>query len=385
MIEFKNVRKSFKDKTVIKDLNLTIEDGQFVAIIGASGCGKTTTLKMINRLIEPTAGKILIDGKNIEKMNKTELRRKIGYVIQQMGLFPHMTVRQNIELIQKLEKKEDKIISKNTEKLMEIMDLDGTEYLDKYPQDLSGGQQQRIGVARALANNPSIVLMDEPFSALDPITRQSLQTEVRRLHEKMKTTIVFVTHDMDEAIKIADKICIMKDGVVVQYDKPEVILKHPANDYVREFIGKNRIWDSPEMIKVSDIMIDNPITCLPDYTREECIEKMVAHHIDTLMVVEKTKKFLGIVNRKGLYITQKRDARADEIMHRKFFTAHPNESIVEVLKRVDEYDVTTIPVVNDDETLAGLITSSSLISALGSQYINDGDDNDSEQSGKGAL
>ena len=379
MIEFKNVRKNFKDKTVIKDLNLTIEDEQLVAIIGASGCGKTTTLKMINRLIDPTSGTILIDGQDINKMNKTELRRKIGYVIQQMGLFPHMTVRENIELIQKLEKKDPKIIEKNTEKLMEIMDLDGDEYLDKYPQDLSGGQQQRIGVARALANNPSIVLMDEPFSALDPITRQSLQNEVRRLQEKMKTTIVFVTHDMDEAIKIADKICIMKDGVVVQYDQPEVILKHPANDYVRDFIGKNRIWDSPEMIQIRDIMIDNPITCQPDFTREECIEKMVAHHVDTLMVIEKTKHFLGIVNRKGLYMTQNRKARADEIMHRKFFTANPEQNIVEVLRQIEEYDVTTVPVVNDDGTLAGLMTSSSLISALGSQYIDD----DDVTSGKG--
>lgn len=379
MIEFQNVSKSFKDKTVIKNLDLTIEDGQLVAIIGASGCGKTTTLKMINRLIEPTSGKILIDGQDIKKINKTDLRRQIGYVIQQMGLFPHMTVRENIELIQKLEKKDPATIKKNTENLMKIMDLCGEEYLDKFPQDLSGGQQQRIGVARALANNPSIVLMDEPFSALDPITRQNLQNEVRRLHEKMKTTIVFVTHDMDEAIKIADKICIMKDGVIAQYDEPEVILKKPANDYVREFIGKNRIWDSPEMIKVKDIMIDNPITCLPDYTREECIEKMIAHHVDTLMVVKQDRTFMGIVNRKGLYTTHNRKAKAEEIMHRKFFTANPEENIVEVLRQVAEYDVTTVPVIDDQGKLAGLMTSSSLISALGSQYIDD------DESGKGAI
>ena len=379
MIEFQNVSKSFKDKTVIKNLDLTIEDGQLVAIIGASGCGKTTTLKMINRLIEPTSGKILIDGQDINKINKTDLRRKIGYVIQQMGLFPHMTVRENIELIQKLEKKDPTAINQNTDELMKIMDLCGEEYLDKFPQDLSGGQQQRIGVARALANNPSIILMDEPFSALDPITRQNLQNEVKRLHKKMNTTIVFVTHDMDEAIKIADKICIMKDGVIAQYDKPEVILKEPANDYVKEFIGKNRIWDSPEMIKVRDIMIDNPISCLPDFTREECIEKMVAHHIDTLMVIKEDNTFLGIVNRKGLYTTKSRRAKAEEIMHEKFFTAHPDENIVEVLKQIAEYDVTTVPVIDDEGKLAGLMTSSSLISALGSQYIDD------DQLGKGAL
>ncbi|HIW40281.1 MAG TPA: ATP-binding cassette domain-containing protein, partial [Candidatus Eubacterium pullicola] len=171
MIEFVNVSKEFKDKKVLHDISFTINDNELVAIIGASGCGKTTTLKMINRLIVPTKGKILIDGKNIEEIDKTELRRSIGYVIQQMGLFPHMTVKENIELIQKLEKKDPKEIEENTNRLMEIMDLDGDLYLNKYPSDLSGGQQQRVGVARALANNPKVILMDEPFSALDPITR----------------------------------------------------------------------------------------------------------------------------------------------------------------------------------------------------------------------
>ena len=212
MIEFQHVTKSFKDNKVLSDISLTIEDGELVAIIGSSGCGKTTTLKMINRLIRPTKGKIFIDGKDIEDMNKVEMRRSIGYVIQQAGLFPHMTVRENIELIQRLEKKDEEQISKNTEYLMDMVGLNGDEFLDRYPNDLSGGQQQRVGVARALANNPKIMLMDEPFSALDPMTRVSLQDELIALHEKVDKTIVFVTHDMDEAIKIADKICIMKDG-----------------------------------------------------------------------------------------------------------------------------------------------------------------------------
>lgn len=229
MIEFQHVTKSFKDNKVLSDISLTIEDGELVAIIGSSGCGKTTTLKMINRLIRPTKGKIFIDGKDIEDMNKVEMRRSIGYVIQQAGLFPHMTVRENIELIQRLEKKDEEQISKNTEYLMDMVGLNGDEFLDRYPNDLSGGQQQRVGVARALANNPKIMLMDEPFSALDPMTRVSLQDELIALHEKVDKTIVFVTHDMDEAIKIADKICIMKDGHILQYDTPEEILKNPAN------------------------------------------------------------------------------------------------------------------------------------------------------------
>ena len=386
MIEFRNVSKSFKDKTVIEDLDLTIEDGQLVAIIGASGCGKTTTLKMINRLIEPTSGTILIDGKDIKKISKTELRRQIGYVIQQMGLFPHMTVRENIELIEKLEKKDPGEIAKKTEELMEMMGLDGKDYLDKYPQDLSGGQQQRIGVARGLANNPSIILMDEPFSALDPITRASLQCEVKRIHEKMKNTIVFVTHDMDEAIKIADKICIMKDGLVEQYDSPEVILKEPASEYVQDFIGKNRIWDSPEMIKVKDIMIPNPITCTPDYKRDECIEKMVAHHIDTLMVIDSdtNREFLGVVNRKGLYWAPHRKSRADELMVAKHLTVQPEDSIVDVLQQVSDNDISTVPVLNHQDKLVGLITNSSLVSALSSQYIQPHDESIEENIGKEA-
>lgn len=371
MIEFVNVSKEFKDKKVLHDISFTINDNELVAIIGASGCGKTTTLKMINRLIVPTKGKILIDGKNIEEIDKTELRRSIGYVIQQMGLFPHMTVKENIELIQKLEKKDPKEIEENTNRLMEIMDLDGDLYLNKYPSDLSGGQQQRVGVARALANNPKVILMDEPFSALDPITRSNLQDELVELHRKMNTTIVFVTHDMDEAIKIADRIIIMKDGDIVQYDTPEEILKHPKNEFVQEFIGKNKIWDAPEYIKVEDIMITTPIVCSPDLTKNECVKKMVQHHIDTLIVVDEDGRYIGIVNRKGLYSTVLPWTNAKDMVNENAITASPDESILELLQYIEETDVTNIPVVDNNGYLKGLITSSSLISVLSSPYLDE--------------
>lgn len=371
MIEFVNVSKEFKDKKVLHDISFTINDNELVAIIGASGCGKTTTLKMINRLIVPTKGKILIDGKNIEEIDKTELRRSIGYVIQQMGLFPHMTVKENIELIQKLEKKDPKEIEENTNRLMEIMDLDGDLYLNKYPSDLSGGQQQRVGVARALANNPKVILMDEPFSALDPITRSNLQDELVELHKKMNTTIVFVTHDMDEAIKIADRIIIMKDGDIVQYDTPEDILKHPKNEFVQEFIGKNKIWDAPEYIKVEDIMITTPIVCSPDLTKNECVKKMVQHHIDTLIVVDEDGRYIGIVNRKGLYSTVLPWTNAKDMVNENAITASPDESILELLQYIEETDVTNIPVVDNNGYLKGLITSSSLISVLSSPYLDE--------------
>ncbi|MFA6709253.1 MAG: ABC transporter ATP-binding protein, partial [Fusobacterium sp.] len=227
MIEFKNISKRFKNVVVLKDLNLKIEEGELVTIIGESGCGKTTLLKMVNRLIEPTNGTILIRDNNIRKQNVIKLRRNIGYVIQQTGLFPHMTVRQNIELISKIEKKDPEILKTNTLNLMSMIGLEPGKFLDRYPTELSGGQQQRIGVARAFATDPEIILMDEPFSALDPLTRSDLQDELIELQSKLTKTIVFVTHDMDEAIKISDRICIMKNGKILQYDTPENILKNP--------------------------------------------------------------------------------------------------------------------------------------------------------------
>ena len=377
MIEFQHVTKSFKDNKVLSDISLTIEDGELVAIIGSSGCGKTTTLKMINRLIRPTKGKIFIDGKDIEDMNKVEMRRSIGYVIQQAGLFPHMTVRENIELIQRLEKKDEEQIRKNTEYLMDMVGLNGDEFLDRYPNDLSGGQQQRVGVARALANNPKIILMDEPFSALDPMTRVSLQDELIALHEKVDKTIVFVTHDMDEAIKIADKICIMKDGHILQYDTPEEILKNPANEFVENFVGKNRIWGSPEYIKVEDIMIENPVTCNGDLSRTRCVKRMKERHVDTLLVVDKNRKLQGMVNRKALYRAKNPLAAAETMMKTDVLTASPDDNILKLLKLIDEYDVGNIPVVDENEKVLGLITNSNLISTLSQQYLTE-DEEDTE-------
>ena len=223
MIEFKGITKSFKGNEVLKGINLEIQTGHLVAIIGGSGCGKTTLLKMINLLIHPTSGEILIDGEDITKYDVIKLRRRMGYVIQQTGLFPHMTIRENIQLISKLEKVEHKKLEDITIQMMNMVGLDPSVYLDRYPTELSGGQQQRVGVARAFATDPEIILMDEPFSALDPMTRSDLQDELVGLQSKLGKTIVFVTHDMDEAIKIADMICIMKDGKILQYDTPENI------------------------------------------------------------------------------------------------------------------------------------------------------------------
>ena len=370
MIEFKNVNKNFKNKKVLKDLSFNINKGELVSIIGASGCGKTTTLKMINRLINPSSGQILIDGENIASKDIIKLRRNVGYVIQQTGLFPHMTVRENIELISTIEKNDKKKISKKTVELMEMVGLEKDEYLDRYPTELSGGQQQRVGVARAFATNPEVILMDEPFSALDPITRNQLQDELLELQNTLKKTIVFVTHDMDEAIKISDRICIMNEGEIAQYDTPENILKNPSNDFVSEFIGRNRIWSSPEFIRAKDIMIENPVTCFKSSSLLRCIEKMKKNKVDSLMVISKGNDLLGIVTAKQIQKMTDRSVLLENMMNNKFVTVKPEDTIIDILEIVKENKISQIPVVDNEGKLIGIITKSSLVTTLSGQFID---------------
>ena len=368
MIEFQNVYKSYKDKKILENINLVIEDNSIVVLIGESGCGKTTTLKMINRLIEPTKGKIMINGKDIKKTNPIKLRRSIGYVIQQTGLFPHLTIRQNIELISKLEKKEKKMIQEKTMELMKMVGL-SEELLDSYPSELSGGQQQRVGIARAFATDPDIILMDEPFSALDPITRSSLQDEVIRLQDKLKKIIIFVTHDMDEAIKLADKIAIMEQGKVVQYDRPEKILKQPVNEFVRNFVGEKRIWDSPKLIKVKDIMIEHPNCCKENFSVFYCLNKMRMNKTDTLLVIDNEQKLKGILYADSLFNINYENKKAKDFIEDDFITASPNDNIVDLLKIMKENNIKLVPVVDSKNKLKGLITKSSLITSLSQQFL----------------
>ena len=247
MIQFEHVSKSYGKTPVLKDLNFTIPDGQFVVLIGPSGCGKTTTMKMINRLLEPDSGTIRIDGQDIHSQDKVELRRHIGYVIQQIGLFPNMTVAQNICVVPKLLKYDKARCDEIVQEMLQLVHME--QSANKYPSELSGGQQQRIGVLRALAASPPIVLMDEPFSALDPLTRESLQDEVKNLQQKLNKTIVFVSHDMSEALKLADIIIFMAAGEIVQMASPEEMLEHPANDLVRTFMGKHTPDTAPSKVE----------------------------------------------------------------------------------------------------------------------------------------
>ena len=243
-----------QSQAAVDNITMEIPAGEIVMLVGPSGCGKTTTMKMINRLIEPTSGRILIGDDDVTKRNPDQLRRHIGYVIQGAGLFPHLTVGDNIAIVPRLLKWDKKRISTRVDELLELVSLDPSQYRGRYPRELSGGQQQRIGVARALAADPPVLLMDEPFGAVDPITRQRLQDELLRLQDELRKTIVFVTHDFDEAVKLGDRIAILQAGSkIVQYDSPERILAEPADDFVRGFVGAGAALKQLTLTRVRDV------------------------------------------------------------------------------------------------------------------------------------
>ncbi|QDW97762.1 betaine/proline/choline family ABC transporter ATP-binding protein [Staphylococcus agnetis] len=361
MLSIKNLSKVYVgSKKAVDNMTIDIQQGEFVAFIGTSGSGKTTALRMINRMIEATEGQIMINGKDVRQMNPVELRRSIGYVIQQIGLMPHMTVRENIVLVPKLLKWSQEKKDEKARELIKLVDLP-EDYLDRYPSELSGGQQQRIGVVRALAAEQDIILMDEPFGALDPITRDTLQDLVKKLQQQLGKTFIFVTHDMDEAIKLADKICIMSHGKVIQYDTPDNILRHPANDFVRDFIGQNRlIQDRPNVRAVKDAMI-TPITITADHSLNDAVELMRQKRIDTLFVVNHQNKLLGFLDIED--INQGLRARAEliDVIQRDVYTVPLDSKLQDSVRTILKRNVRNVPVVDEGHHIVGLITRANLV------------------------
>src|SRR3954454_1573428 len=255
-IVFEHVTKRYggSDRPAVDDLSLTIPAGEICVLIGPSGGGKTTAMKLVNRLITLTDGDITIDGTSVMKMDPVELRRGIGYFIQQIGLFPHMTIEANVATVPKLVGWDKARTRERARELLDLVGLDSGEYATRYPAQLSGGQRQRVGLARAMAADPSLMLMDEPFGALDPITRARLQQELRRLHREVSKTVIFVTHDIDEAILMGDRIAILREGgTLAQYDTPDAILAHPADDFVAKFIGEDRALRRLALHRVGDV------------------------------------------------------------------------------------------------------------------------------------
>ncbi|MCO4427648.1 ABC transporter ATP-binding protein [Staphylococcus aureus] len=374
MLSIKHLTKIYSgNKKAVDDISLDIQSGEFIAFIGTSGSGKTTALRMINRMIEATEGQIEIDGKDVRSMNPVELRRNIGYVIQQIGLMPHMTIKENIVLVPKLLKwtKEEK--DKRAKELIKLVDLPES-FLERYPAELSGGQQQRIGVVRALAAEQDIILMDEPFGALDPITRDTLQDLVKTLQRKLGKTFIFVTHDMDEAIKLADKICIMSEGKVVQFDTPDNILRHPANDFVRDFIGQNRlIQDRPNDKTVEGVMI-KPITIQAEATLNDAVHIMRQKRVDTIFVVDRDKHLLGFLDIEDINQGIRGHKSLQDTMQQHIYTVHIDSKLQDSVRTILKRNVRNVPVVDDKQRLVGLITRANVVDIVYDTIWGDSED-----------
>ncbi|WP_219838333.1 ABC transporter ATP-binding protein [Paenibacillus sp. R14(2021)] len=369
MIVMNNVNKVYADGyQALKNINLEFKQGELTVLIGPSGCGKSTTMKMINHLVTPTSGTILIKGKDTREIDPVELRRGIGYVIQSIGLFPHMTIGRNVGVVPRLRKWTASRIDKRVDELLNLVGLEPETYRDRYPSELSGGQQQRIGVIRAFAADPDIILMDEPFSALDPISREQLQDEIVRLQQELHKTIIFVTHDMDEALKIADRIVLMKSGEVIQSDTPERILRHPANEFVESFIGQKRLhqegnlYDSPT---VNEVMVNQPVTAYPNKGLAQAITIMERRKVDTLFIIDRQRLLKGIVSIYNvLEHYGEENITVADVMRPVNYFVRSGSLLSESVELMSQNQLSNLAVIDDQDRLVGLITRGSIVRHL---------------------
>lgn len=379
MLEFKNVSKTYQgDKPAVEDVTLTFNEGEFIVFIGTSGSGKTTCMRMINRMTEPTSGTILLNGRDIATMDAVRLRRRIGYVIQQIGLMPHMTIYENVTLVPSLLKWDEERRRAAAKRLMKRVGLDES-FLERYPAELSGGQQQRVGVIRALAADPEIILMDEPFGALDPITRDSLQQLIKRLQKELGKTVVFVTHDMDEALALADRIVIMDKGRVVQFDAPENILQNPANAFVESLLGEDRLNEARLALRtVDEVMVRDPALVTSEQSIRDALRLMRRHRAETLFVTDPDGVIQGVVDIfdiEKVSVKQARQSgrtgresertdlmqdRIETIMKPASFIAQ-DTLIRDALHWIVHLNYRYLPVVDGENRLVGVVTRASLV------------------------
>ena len=367
MLRFEHVSLSYGSQKILDDLSFEIQEGQMAVLIGPSGCGKTTTLKMINRLIEPSAGKIYLNEEDITAKDKVELRRHIGYVIQQIGLFPNMTVAQNICVVPTLLKYSKEECDKIVHSLLELVNMPYEQYAHKYPSEMSGGQQQRIGILRALAASPPIVLMDEPFSALDPMTRRSLQQEVRSLQQKLNKTFVFVTHDMEEALDLADVIIFMDHGKIVQMAPPEEMLAHPASGQIQDFLGKFIDTHAQKELTAADFMRPGVSTVSATRGVNECVSKMQRRNVDTLIVVDDQDRYQGTVSIADIRLTGHVVKTIEPLLRCNTPTVHTGDSAKDCFDLLISSGAPYLIVLDEEEKVDGLITKTSMTSAMAEQ------------------
>lgn len=360
MIKLENVTKIYSGQSepAVDELSLEVPDGEICILVGPSGCGKTTTMKMVNRLVEPSGGQIFVGGQNILDVSPIELRRSIGYVIQEIGLFPHMTIADNISTVPRLLDWSKERMRERVTELLSLVGMDPDQFRDRYPHELSGGQRQRIGVIRGLAADPPHMLMDEPFGAIDPITRERLQNEFLRLQREIRKTIIFVTHDIDEAIKMGDKIAILRQGgKLQQYGPPEEILANPANQFVEDFVGADRTLKQLNLVSVEKVMDREPHLVKSDQTVAEARQKMETEEINNLLVIDEEKRLKGYVMHHQL---RDQDGQVAEVMHPILATVEPDTSLKNALSEMLAYDLGYVCVIDDDERLLGVVSLDSM-------------------------
>jgi osmoprotectant transport system ATP-binding protein len=367
VIELNRVTKIYPGaaQPAVNSVSLTVPQGEICVFIGPSGCGKTTLMRLINRLIPLTSGSISVDGKDIMTLNPIELRRHIGYVIQQVGLFPHMTVRDNIATVPKLLGWTKAKIDERVDELLGLVNLDPKEFRDRYPRQLSGGQAQRIGVARAMAANPTTMLMDEPFGAIDPINREVLQDEFLRIQAKLKKTIIFVTHDINEAIKMGQRVVLLQDGQLVQAGLPDELLNRPANEFVKSFVGADRVLKRLNLLKVKDAMMLNPVHCLEEDLSEKVLEQMINCDLAFLIVADRDQKLLGYVNQ---YDLRGHKGIVADVVRKLTLTVSPERNLKEALSQMLSYDLGILVAVDEEGHIQGVLNSATLFKLVGATY-----------------
>ncbi len=368
MIKFRHVSKIYDDKVVVvDDINLEIKRGEFLVLIGPSGCGKSTVLRMMNGMEKPTRGSVCFNGKDIGKISEAELKRNIGNVTQQTSLSPHLTIGRNIRQAAGLSGSKERTKKRSNARIKELLKMvgmDPSEYMDRFPSQLSGGQQQRIGIVRELAREPDILLMDEPFSALDPITRKNLQDDLKKLHGMVKKTIVLVTHDMDEAFKLGDRIVLMRQGKIVQADSPEEFLENPANKFVEEFIGLDRPGKNAEALTVEKVAVKTPITVSPDMGLARATQRMRKMRVRTLVVVKDDETLIGIATARDIRRHKNRSGKVADIVQGDIPVIPEGSSAKAAFEALFLGNAGILPVVDGSNRLKGLVTRSSLAEKL---------------------
>jgi len=366
MIQLDKLTKRFqqkgKDVVAVNEVSLTVDEGHICVFLGPSGCGKSTTLKMINRLITPTSGRVLINGEDTTGIDEVTLRRNIGYVIQQIGLFPNMTIEENITVVPKLLGWDKKRCHERAMELMSMVQLEPKQYLSRYPRELSGGQQQRIGVIRALAADAPVLLMDEPFGAVDPVNRDAIQNEFFQMQRALNKTVIMVSHDIDEAIKLGDKIAIFKDGTLLQFDHPDTLLAHPADDFVSGFVGQDSTLKRLLLIRAEDAADDAP-SVLAETSIADAVELMEEHDRRHLVVTDASKKALGYVRRRDM---RGQGGSVQPFVQPFNATAAHDEHLRILLSRMYEFNRSWLPVLSADNDFLGEVTQESIADYLSS-------------------